>query len=265
MNLMAKPFEKFFKPRREPEISLSEEDGVRYLHFGSVWIQGAMRVRDPYGLELEYTRELFAGLLLHPAPRSITLLGLGAGSASKFAWKSFPKAKITTVELNSAVIAVARSQFSLPAESKRMSVICGDAQEVIAGRPGACDYLIVDLYDAAARGPVLSSLEFYSACRAAMAAEGPAVMAVNLFGRHSSYETNLRNIGKAFDGRMLVLPPSERGNVIAFGFAGDVLEPKLTELRARASRLKESLGLDFPRWLAGFKKANTLAGDQWEV
>jgi hypothetical protein len=44
-----------------------------------------------------------------------------------------------------------------------------------------------------------------------------------------------------------------------------VLEPKLTELRARASRLKESLGLDFPRWLAGFKKANTLAGDQWEV
>ena len=78
MNLMAKPFEKFFKPRREPEISLSEEDGIRYLHFGSVWIQGAMRVRAPYELELEYTRELFAGMLFHPQPKNITLLGLGA-------------------------------------------------------------------------------------------------------------------------------------------------------------------------------------------
>jgi len=265
MNLMAKPFEKFFKTRREPEISLSEEDGIRYLHFGSVWIQGAMRVSAPYELELDYTRELFAGTLFRPQPKNITLLGLGAGSASKFAWKGWPKAKVVTVELNPAVIAVARSQFALPAESKRMRVICGDAQEVIAGAPQSCDYLIVDLYDAAARGPVLSSLEFYSSCRAALNVEGTGVMAVNLFGRHSSFDLNLRNIGKAFDGRILVLPPSERGNVIAFGFAGEPCDVKLAELRSRAARLKEMLGLDYPRWLAGFRKANSLPGDAWSL
>ena len=32
------------------EIFYSEEDGFRYLHFGSPWIQGAMKVRRPYEL-----------------------------------------------------------------------------------------------------------------------------------------------------------------------------------------------------------------------
>jgi len=49
-------------------IDISEDDGVRYLHFGSEWIQGAMRIRRPWSLELHYTREMMAGLLLHAAP-----------------------------------------------------------------------------------------------------------------------------------------------------------------------------------------------------
>jgi len=28
-------------------ITLSEEGGIRYLHFGSPWIQGAMRIARP--------------------------------------------------------------------------------------------------------------------------------------------------------------------------------------------------------------------------
>ena len=50
------------------EILVSEAAGVRYLHFSSDWIQGAMRVARPYALELEYTREMMAALLLRPEP-----------------------------------------------------------------------------------------------------------------------------------------------------------------------------------------------------
>ena len=49
-------------------IDISEEAGVRFLHFGSEWVQGAMRLRKPWALELVYTREMMAGLLLHPRP-----------------------------------------------------------------------------------------------------------------------------------------------------------------------------------------------------
>ena len=39
-------------------IRLSEQAGVRYLQFGPQWIQGAMRLRRPWSLELEYTRQM---------------------------------------------------------------------------------------------------------------------------------------------------------------------------------------------------------------
>ena len=44
-------------------LDISEEAGVRSLHFGSDWVQGAMRIRKPDALELEYTREMLACLL----------------------------------------------------------------------------------------------------------------------------------------------------------------------------------------------------------
>ncbi|HTY99766.1 MAG TPA: spermidine synthase, partial [Rhodocyclaceae bacterium] len=50
------------------EILVSEEAGVRYLHFGSAWVQGAMRIARPFALELDYTREMMACLLLRPEP-----------------------------------------------------------------------------------------------------------------------------------------------------------------------------------------------------
>ena len=63
-------------------VDISEEAGVRYLHFGSDWVQGAMRIARPWSLELAYTREMMAGLLLRepPWPKNALLIGLGAGS-----------------------------------------------------------------------------------------------------------------------------------------------------------------------------------------
>ena len=41
-------------------IDVSEKAGVRYLHFSSAWVQGAMRIQRPYALELPYPREMMA-------------------------------------------------------------------------------------------------------------------------------------------------------------------------------------------------------------
>lgn len=255
-------FKDFFSRRRKPEVSLSEERGVRTLHFGSVWIQGAMRLSDPYHLELEYTRELFAGLLLLPCPKHFTLLGLGAGSATKFAWKQFPKARVVSVELDPAVIACARQYFDLPPDSRRVRTVCADGAAWLGAAPEPTDYLIVDVYDAAARGPVLSSPEFYAGCRAALPFDATGVMAVNLFGKHVSFQTNIRNIGRAFEGRMLAMPASERGNVIVFGFTGPQVEVGFAKLLERATLLKATTGLPYPKYLAGLRKMNMLDGDR---
>ena len=48
------------RPARKPKfapVTLSEQDGVRYLHFGTEWVQGAMRIRKPNWPELESARQ----------------------------------------------------------------------------------------------------------------------------------------------------------------------------------------------------------------
>ena len=94
-------------------VDISEEAGVRFLHFGSEWIQGAMRLRKPDALELEYTREMMLGLLLRdpPWPRSALLIGLGAGSLTKYIYRHLPATRITVVEIQAKVHAVARQFF----------------------------------------------------------------------------------------------------------------------------------------------------------
>ena len=80
------------------ELEISEEAGVRSLHFGSEWIQGSMRIRRPFALELAYTREMMACLLLRPDadwPRRTLLIGLGAGSLAKYIYRHLPQTKIT--------------------------------------------------------------------------------------------------------------------------------------------------------------------------
>ena len=65
-------------------IEVSEQAGVRYLHFGSEWIQGAMRISRPNALELAYTKDFMAAILLRPEAKRFLLIGLGAVSIAKF-------------------------------------------------------------------------------------------------------------------------------------------------------------------------------------
>ena len=85
------------------DIVISEEQGVRNLHFGSPWIQGAMRIARPYALELEYTREMMASLLftgMDAPPRRALMVGLGVGALPKFVWKHCPAAPLMWLKLN---------------------------------------------------------------------------------------------------------------------------------------------------------------------
>ena len=75
---------------RKHEIpTISEAAGVRYLHFGTEWVQGAMWVAQPVELVLEYTAQMLAWLLFLSPPReqALGLLGLGAGSLTRFCLK----------------------------------------------------------------------------------------------------------------------------------------------------------------------------------
>ena len=120
-------------------LTVSEEDGVRYMHLGGDHIQSAMRLDAPHALELDYTRTMMAFLLFHPRPSACLMVGLGGGSIPKFMHRRFRAAHMRVLELNPAVVTAARSLFHLPDDDARLRVEVGDgARAVHAARALRC-------------------------------------------------------------------------------------------------------------------------------
>jgi spermidine synthase len=238
-------------PLASGDITLSESDGVRYLHFGTQWVQGAMRIAQPYRLELEYQQQMMAPLLLLPRPRTILQLGLGAAALTKFCHRHFPFAQTVVVELDETVIGTARRWFLLPEEDSRLTVVCDDAMAFLQRprRRGLSDWLQVDLYDAQARGPVYDHGSFYVACRHVL--REPGIAAFNLFGRRCG--SSLDAIAAAFDGRVIVLDEAEAGNCVALAAVGPPIRIEPAQLRERAQAIEAEPGLPARRWLSGLR------------
>ena len=232
-------------------IDVSEEAGVRYLHFGSEWIQGAMRIARPWALELDYTREMMACLLLRPEPewpRSVLLIGLGAASLTKFLYRHRPQAKLTVVEIEPAVVAAAQQFFKLPEDPKRLRIEIADGVEWLAGSDQTFDLILVDGFDADARAGALDTQPFYQACRAHLA--GMGLLSVNLLGRSRGFKGSVDRIKSAFDQRAMVFPSCDYGNAIAFAAMGEPIRMPLGELSLQAVALRKATGLNLLPTLA---------------
>lgn len=243
-------------------IDIREEAGVRTLHFGSDWIQGAMRIARPWHLELDYTREMMTSLLLRDDarfPRKVLLIGLGAASLTKFFYRNYPLAKLTVVEIEPRVVAAARQFFKLPEDPLRVNIVIADgAQYIAAGHDKTYDLILVDGFDANARPGELDMLPFYQMCRARLNNNG--VLAANLLGRSRGYQASLERIRTSFDERALAFPSCDSGNVIALAATGEKIEFPLDALKVQVLELKERTGLNLLPTLARLEQAKSCPG-----
>lgn len=238
-----------------PEVTTSEHDGVRYLHLGTPWVQGAMRLKQPQFVELDYVQRMLASLLWIPSEilgqGHAVQLGLGAGAITRFTLHAL-RMRTTAVEINPQVIAACRIWFRLPDDSERLQVVNADAARWLreTALAGQGQLLHVDLYDHEAAAPVLDSAAFYADCRALLAPGG--VMAVNLFGRDASFERSLGRIVEAFGAdQVWSLRPTREGNTVVVA-GRSVVVPDREALSARAASIEDRfgrLGLPARKWL----------------
>ena len=247
------------KPRRPkpslPPAVISEFQGVRSLHLGSIWIQGSMRVARPDRIELEYVQRMLAALLWLPGEQlgqgHAVQLGLGAGSLTRFAWKVLGM-RCTAVELNPAVVAICRRSFRLPPDGPRLQVLTCDASDWVRDTRNhqSANLLQADLYDQDAAAPVLDGLDFYAACREVLADGG--VMSVNLFGRDVRFAQSLAAIVEAFGApQVCALRPTREGNCVVLA-GRNVQRPERAMLRERAALIEQRYGqhgLPARKWL----------------
>jgi spermidine synthase len=239
-----------------PEVNFSDHGDIRYLHLGTEWVQGSMRLDEPFTIHLEYVQRMMAWLLFADpagvAKRHAMQLGLGAASLTKFCHRKL-RMKTTAIELNPQVVAACRLWFKLPRDDTRLSVILGDAAEVVAHEHwrGQVDALQVDLYDHEAAAPVLDSQAFYADCRRLLTDDG--CMTVNLFGRSSSFERSLARITAAFGADSVwAFRPTREGNTIVLALRTPQ-RPARGELAARADEIQARWDLPAPKWLRVLK------------
>jgi spermidine synthase len=247
-------------------IEISEAAGVRQLHFSSDWVQGAMRIARPWALELDYTREMMAALLLRAAPtwpKRALLIGLGAASLTKFLYRYRPDARLTVVEIDERVVFAARQHFKLPDDPMRIHIEIGDGADYVMEDVGPFDLILVDGFDGDARTGRLDSVPFYLNCRARLGDNG--LLVANLLSRRRDYRNRLDRLHQAFALRALALPPCASGNVVAIAAVGNAVSTTLDELKAQAQALKRETSLDLAPLLLRLEQANTCRGGRLEL
>jgi spermidine synthase len=185
-----------------PPVTLSEYEGVRYLHLGSIWVQGAMRLRKPDVIELDYVQRMLASLLWLPDGRAGAGAGGAAGPGRRRHHALHPWPAGHAHDGGGDQPAGHRRQPPVVPPARRRPAAAGAAHATRCTgcdrrpNPAACELLHVDLYDEEAAAPVLDDEAFYAACRRVLAPGGSD--GVNLFGRHASFAASAARIAAAF-------------------------------------------------------------------
>ena len=223
-------------------VEVSETSGIRSLHLGSVTIQSSMKVKDPFALELTYTRGMMGFLLFSDQVKNVLTIGLGGGSVPKYIYANCPDIKQVIVEINLQIISIARSHFFVPDDDERFHVIHGDGIAYLAQNRNSADCLMIDAFDRFGIPPDFCSQDFFDSCEMSLTDGG--LFAINLWGSDKNFDIYLQRIEQSFNHQTLMLPTGKPGNIVVFGFKNS-LKLNQKKLIERAKVLELTHNIEF--------------------
>ena len=227
-------------------VEVTETNGIRSLHLGTVTIQSSMKVKSPFELELAYTRGMMGFLLFSNLINNVLTIGLGGGSVPKYIHQFCPTISQTIIEINPQIINIARSHFYVPDNDEKFNVIEGDGIAYLANNRASSDVLMIDAFDAHGIPPDFCSQEFFDSCELSLTKNG--IFAINLWGSDKNFDIYLQRIERSFNNQTLMLPTGKPGNIVVFGFKQSP-DLKIANLRNRAKSLEANHKIEFLSFL----------------
>jgi len=229
------------------QIVVYQEGSVRCMRFTRLASarQSCVDLADRPRLVFEYLRMMIGALYLAPAPQSVLVIGLGGGTLVDALQRTLPDAAIDAVELDPAVVRVAKAYFDFQ-PGPRTHVHEEDGRVFVkralrAGR--RYDLVMLDAYDHEYIPEHMLTREFLEEVKGILAPHG--VVAANTFSGSRLYDHESATYAAVF-GRLFNLKRSNR--VILLRKDG---LPDTQTLRANADTLRPKLGptgID-PAWL----------------
>ena len=224
-------------------ITVTEDATFRHLRFDKTH-QSAMNLQDGYSSSIRYPDYLHLAIALKPDAKRVLVLGMGGGTVTKRFWRDYPGVRVDTVEIDPAVIDVAKRYFAYPVDV-RLRTFNEDARRHVKATNERYDIVIVDCYYAEALPSHLVTDEFFREVKAKMTPDG--VLAYNVIGAVEGDSSRLfrslyRTAGGVWSG-MYVFPigiggdrsPISRRNIIVLATDSNV--PRDVLLSRIASRV----------------------------
>lgn len=156
------------------------DQGLRRVLYTDRFTQGFAPVRPGLPLPPNYTDGLLLALAFPPKPpRSVVVIGLGAGMIPSRLSARSPDVSVTSIEIDPEIVSVARRYFGF-APRQRDRVLVGDGRRELEKEIRETDVIFVDAYFSDSVPFHLLTREFYALCREKLSADG--VVAANFVG-----------------------------------------------------------------------------------
>ncbi|MGO2365085.1 MAG: spermidine synthase [Pseudoalteromonas sp.] len=200
--------------------------------------QSCMYKSKPNKLVFNYTKMTFASLLLIDNPQNVLIIGLGGGTLSNVIHELYPNAAIENVEIDPAVIKVARDYFSF-IETDKVTSKVQDGRIFIkraALKKEQYDWVILDAFNGDYIPEHLLTKEFFAEVQSVLAPDG--VVAANTFSSSKLYQHESATYAAVFGDFINVSTDKNSNRII---LAGPDEMPSKEALDARVNKLAPML------------------------
>lgn len=171
-------------------ILVEDNDDLRCLKFNvksNKTQQSCYLKSQPQQLVFNYTKLLMASLLVNPEPQRILIIGLGGGTMSNTLAALYPESEIDNVEIDPAVIKVAREYFEF-FENGKVKTYAQDGRIFIKRalmKKHTYDWIILDAFNGDYIPEHLMTKEFLTEAKDLLTDNG--ILSANTFSLSKLY------------------------------------------------------------------------------
>ncbi|MDP2647034.1 MAG: fused MFS/spermidine synthase [Desulfobacterales bacterium] len=224
-------------------VVTEDERGFRTLYFERGGArQSVVKPGDPDSLELPYIKAMLVGLALYDKPQRILIVGLGGGTLAKFLHKHYPRALIDAVDIDPAVVEVARKFFEFR-EDEKLRAHISDGRKFVEDHPGVYDLIFLDAYGADSIPYHLTTREFLLSVRKALTPRGVVLGNIWSNASNSLHDSMVRTYLNVFE-ELYLLDVQGVANEILIATARR-LKLSREDLATRARRVSQAKGFHF--------------------
>jgi spermidine synthase len=204
------------------DVRVYEQGQIVEMTFGhnqKLYEESAADTAHPRTLPVEYTRWMTVAAAYPPTPGRILEIGAGGGTTAWYLHEIFPKAQVTSVDLDPAVMDLAKKYFKVRDEPGHRMVVA-DGRNFLRDHPNdKWDLIALDAY----RGPFvpyhLLTQEFLQLVRDRLTPEGALVQ--NIDPSTMLFDSAVRTIATVFpEVDLYRTDPSHETNIVVVAWNG---------------------------------------------